>query len=50
VASIDDRQLGDGEPGPLTRRLRKRFAEVSAGRDPAFAHWLTPVTPVAAGG
>jgi branched-chain amino acid aminotransferase len=48
IDSIDGRTLGDGEPGPLTRRLRERFAAVTSGRDPAFAHWLTPVAPAGA--
>ncbi len=43
VASVDDHLLGDGTPGPVTRRLRERFEQVSSGEDPAFAHWLTYV-------
>jgi len=41
VASIDGELVGSGEPGPLSRQLRERFAAVSAGQDPAFHHWLT---------
>jgi branched-chain amino acid aminotransferase len=41
VESVDDRRIGNGEPGPLTTRLRERFAQVVSGRDPAFHHWLT---------
>jgi branched-chain amino acid aminotransferase len=44
VTSIDGKQVGSGAPGPVTLRLRERFATVSAGEDPAFAHWLTPVS------
>jgi branched-chain amino acid aminotransferase len=44
VTKIDDRPVGTGRPGPVTLRLRKRFAEVSGGQDPDFAHWLTPVS------
>jgi branched-chain amino acid aminotransferase len=43
VASIDDRPIGDGEPGPVSRRLRERFNQVTAGRDADFDHWLTYV-------
>jgi branched-chain amino acid aminotransferase len=43
IASVDDHAIGAGAPGPLSRRLGARFREVTAGRDPAFAHWLTPV-------
>jgi len=27
VAEIDGRRIGDGEPGPMTRRIQERFAE-----------------------
>ena len=47
VAQIDETRIGDGQPGPLTARLRGRFAEIAAGRDPEFAHWLTPCAPTA---
>jgi branched-chain amino acid aminotransferase len=43
VSSVDDRVIGDGEPGPLTRKLRERLQAVSNGRDPAFDAWLTYV-------
>lgn len=43
VVSIDDRPVGDGTPGPVTRALRHRFHAVTHGEDPAFAHWLTYV-------
>jgi branched-chain amino acid aminotransferase len=41
VASIDDRRLGDGAPGPVSRRLRDRFRKIVDGEDPAFHHWLS---------
>ncbi len=43
VASVDDHRIGSGEPGPLSQRLKQRFEDVSAGRDPDFLHWLTIV-------
>jgi branched-chain amino acid aminotransferase len=43
VESIDGHAIGDGEPGPVSLRLRQRFAQVTAGEDPAFAHWLAHV-------
>jgi branched-chain amino acid aminotransferase len=45
VASIDDRTIGDGKPGPVSTRLRDRFRAVVSGADPAFAHWLHLVGP-----
>jgi len=43
VGSIDGQTIGDGTEGPVTRRLRERFARVVAGEDSAFGHWLTVV-------
>jgi branched-chain amino acid aminotransferase len=45
VSSIDGRVIGDGRPGPVSERLRKRFQKVVSGEDPAFAHWLHVVAP-----
>lgn len=45
VESVDDARIGEGEEGPVTRRLAARYREISAGRDPDFAHWLTLVGP-----
>jgi branched-chain amino acid aminotransferase len=43
ITSVDGEKLGDGKVGPVSRRLRERFEKVVSGRDPAFAHWLSPV-------
>ncbi len=43
VVSVDDRTIGAGKPGPMTKRLRDRFTQVVSGRDPDFDHWLTRV-------
>jgi branched-chain amino acid aminotransferase len=45
VASIDDRLIADGKPGPVSARLRERFRAVVSGADPEFAHWLHLVGP-----
>ena len=45
VESVDDTPIGAGGAGPVTRRLAARYGEISAGRDPAFSHWLTIVEP-----
>jgi branched-chain amino acid aminotransferase len=49
VESIDGAPVGDGRPGPLAQRLGARLREVQSGKDPAFAHWLTPADPRARG-
>ena len=50
IESVDDRWIG-GEgapvPGPVSAELRQRFEAITAGEDPAFAHWLTVVEDAA---
>jgi branched-chain amino acid aminotransferase len=43
VVEIDRRMIGDGRPGPVTRRLQERFFACVRGDDAAHADWLTPV-------
>lgn len=40
VVRIDDALVGDGNPGPTTKRLARRYRAIVAGEDPAFDHWL----------
>lgn len=43
VREIDDRTIGDGSRGPITRRLQDRYFEVVRGVRPPCAEWLTYV-------
>jgi branched-chain amino acid aminotransferase len=43
VVEVDDRMIGSGRPGPLTRRIQGIFFETAHGRNVPFSHWLTPV-------
>ncbi|MFI5366861.1 MAG: branched-chain amino acid transaminase [Candidatus Binatia bacterium] len=43
VREIDDRQIGAGQPGPITRDLQQRFSAVTRGEDVTYQRWLTPV-------
>ncbi len=43
IETVDGRALGEVCPGPISTRLRDRFRRVSAGEDPEFEYWLTPV-------
>ncbi len=40
IAEVDRRPIGTACPGPVTQRLRRRFIDAKAGKDPAFLHWL----------
>ena len=43
VREIDNRTVGDGTVGPLTKRLQQRFFEVARGADTSHPEWLTRV-------
>ncbi len=43
VVELDHRRVGDGEIGPITRRMREAYFDAVRGRTPAFAHWVTPI-------
>jgi branched-subunit amino acid aminotransferase/4-amino-4-deoxychorismate lyase len=49
VESVDGARIGDGRPGPVSTRLGARLREIQSGRDPAFAHWLSPADARAGG-
>lgn len=40
VREIDNRVVGDGKPGPATKRLQKAFFDVVRGRDERHSDWL----------
>ena len=43
VREIDNRTVGDGTAGPLTKRLQARFFDVVRGTDTSHPEWLTKV-------
>ncbi|QIP86445.1 branched-chain amino acid transaminase [Streptomyces sp. Tu 2975] len=43
VASVDERPLGAGGVGPVTKQLREMFQQVVRGRDATYASWLERV-------
>lgn len=43
VSSVDHRRVGAGTMGPIARKLSELFARITAGREPAYRSWLTPV-------
>lgn len=40
---LDDRRVGDGRPGPITRDLQADFTRITRGAEPRYAEWLTVV-------
>ena len=43
VRELDDRRVGAGAPGPITRRLQELFFRVVHGREDRYRSWLVPV-------
>jgi branched-chain amino acid aminotransferase len=40
IKEIDGRTIGDGKPGPVTRRIREMFNKVVRGDVPQYRRWL----------
>jgi branched-chain amino acid aminotransferase len=40
VREIDDRPVGTGEPGPITRQAQALFTEAATGKLSDYRHWL----------
>jgi branched-chain amino acid aminotransferase len=45
VVEVDRRPVGDGSPGPVTKRLQGCYDDTIRGRDEKYAQWVTPVQP-----
>jgi branched-chain amino acid aminotransferase len=43
VREVDNRTVGDGTVGPITKRIQARFFEVARGNDTSHPEWLTRV-------
>ena len=40
IQSVDRRIVGDGQTGPITKRLSDYYLRVVHGKEPKYAHWL----------
>ncbi len=43
VREVDDRAIGTGKPGPVTKKLQKIFFDTVKGRDKTYERWLNYV-------
>ena len=43
IRELDDRRIGDGTPGPVTRRLQDLFFAIVRGREERYRSWLAYV-------
>jgi len=40
VREVDDRKIGTGRPGPVTKRIQAAFFDILLGKNALFQHWL----------
>jgi branched-chain amino acid aminotransferase len=43
IRSLDDREIGTGARGPITKQVQETFFAAVGGKDPKYRHWLTLV-------
>ena len=43
IREVDNRRIGTGRPGPVTRTLQDAFFRTVRGEDEAYEKWLTAV-------
>ncbi len=41
IRGLDNRLIGEGRPGDVTRKLQSRFFDIVSGRIEKYHHWLT---------
>jgi branched-chain amino acid aminotransferase len=41
IREVDDRPVGSGQPGPITRRAQDLYAQATSGKLSAYQSWLT---------
>jgi branched-chain amino acid aminotransferase len=40
IREIDDRKIGEGKPGPMTREIQAAFFDIVRGKNPEYREWL----------
>lgn len=45
MGELDNRKVGDGETGPITKKLQDLYFATVKGNTPAYSKWCTSVTP-----
>ena len=43
IREVDDRQVGSGKPGPITKDLQAAFFDIVRGKDHHHASWISPL-------
>ena len=45
MGELDNRKIGDGEMGPVTKKLQDIYFATVKGDNPDYMDWCTPVVP-----
>jgi branched-chain amino acid aminotransferase len=43
IREVDDRMIGEGKPGPITKTVQSTFFSTVQGREEKYKHWLAYV-------
>jgi branched-chain amino acid aminotransferase len=43
IRELDRIELSEGSRGPITEKVQSAFFDIVGGKNPKYAHWLTPV-------
>lgn len=43
ITSVDNRPIGNGEVGPISKKMQEIYFQVVRGQLKEFSHWCTPV-------
>ena len=43
IRELDDRMIGDGKKGPITKQIQDVFFDTVYGKNDRYSDWLTPV-------
>ena len=44
IREVDDRQIGEGKPGPITQKIQKLYFDVVKGKIAKYHYWLDFIT------
>ena len=40
IREVDNHKIGEGKPGPITKRLQEKYYEAIHGKDSKYEKWL----------
>lgn len=44
IREVDGRRIGEGRPGPITKKLQEQFFEIVKGKNDQYRNWLTYIS------